>query len=393
MKGKTGLEKELTPPGSLCICFLAACIFFFTSCLSLSPGQSAQGQREEGQGPEAISIEEAEIILVRLKVQAGSRVDKAESQRLVERLATLRREKASDQTYAMRLYAVSGEAYLLSGDPVSAKDMLRRADDISGYGSRPMAVDPAPLLRVLLVPERKKRLSLMESSVKPVLWPQASGGVPPRLQCELGLLYMEEKRFKDALSLFDMALSRLPEGLREAYAPARESCFAYVQIGISEINASIAQAKPLSLGLMLQALSLESPALIQQEGEANPRSALAAYHEAGLLTKESGKDTGQSALRRDAVLPLFALYVQRGAPKTLASKYSVRYGVSPGMGLPRTGKSPVPDLAYESEIFDEALALVEREVMELPDGKNFMPERELSGLEFLEMLKKLSKVK
>jgi hypothetical protein len=78
--------------------------------------------------------------------------------------------------------------------------------------------------------------------------------------------------------------------------------------------------------------------------------------------------------------------VKHSGEKGLERRYTEKYAPRAGQ---TQGRSPVPDLAYGSAIFDAALALVEREIMDLPDGRLFMPDQALSGLAFLEMLARL----
>jgi len=308
----------------------------------------------------------------------------------VNRLADIRQAKVLQKNYLIRLYALSGEAYLLSGDPVSAKAMLKDADDLSGYGIQRGKADPAPLLRCLLVPDAKKRLALMESSAKPALWPASEGGVPPRLQCELGLIYLSAGRYLEALSSFDAALARLPEGLRRGYAPSREASAQALSAGVSKANASYAEARPLTLGLLARAVWTEAPELLPDRAEfaADDAAIILALADARLLPIAADRRADRPAQRQDAVLPLFALYARRSGEKGLDSRYTRKYAPS-AASADKKGRSPVPDLYYDLEIFDEALALVEREIMDLPDGKNFKPQAELNGVDFLEMLKRL----
>lgn len=372
----------MTAPKRAALAALAAAgLSLSASCLSTPKTEQAASVGVE----DSSALDRAEIEIVRLKTAEGG-VDKAKAGSLAASLAAMRKAKVLQTGYLVRLYGLSGEAYLLSGDSVSAKSMLKSADDLSGYGTQSGKADPAPLLRVLLVPDAKKRLSLMESSVKPVLWASNPGGVPPRLDCELGLLYLAEGRFAEALSAFDRALARLPEGLRAAYAASRQACAAALAAGVTGGNAAYADAKPLSLGLLARAIKAEAPELLpdKAEFEKDERALIDALGGYRLLPLAAERDPSRPAQRQDAVLALFALYARRTGEKGLDTRYTKKYAQADGKG-----KSPVPDLEYGIEIFDEALALVEREIMDLPDGRNFLPAEELDGMAFLEMLKRL----
>ena len=53
--------------------------------------------------------------------------------------------------------------------------------------------------------------------------------------------------------------------------------------------------------------------------------------------------------------------------------------------------SPVADVSIDDEDFDAILGVVENEFMELPDGRNFFPEDEVSRQQFLSWIKKAEK--
>jgi hypothetical protein len=196
-------------------------------------------------------------------------------------------------------------------------------------------------------------------------------------------MYMSESRYAEALASFDLAMARLPEALRAAYAPARERCQAALSAGVSAVDEDIAAASPLSLKLFLRAILKEAPDMVAQPQTQDDQALAQAFLSAKLLPQGSSADPGRALTRADMVLPLFALYVRRGGESGLDAKYSLKYAKGSG------GASPIPDIPYGSEMFDEAIALVEREVMDLVDGKLFMPEKEVSGLQFLAALKKL----
>ena len=78
-------------------------------------------------------------------------------------------------------------------------------------------------------------------------------------------------------------------------------------------------------------------------------------------------------------------YVRHSGNLKLLSRYSEKYRKSG-----RT-KSPVADLAVDDPDFDAVLGVVESEFMELPDGKNFEPDKVVTKLQFINWVKKADK--
>jgi hypothetical protein len=359
----------------------ALCAALLCSCLS-APRVEEVGVAGEAQ---LARLDEIEASLAAARVSGGQAPGAAEE------LAALRKAKVADEAYRARVYALSGEAFLLAGDSASARTMLKAADEAVGLGSRIGARDPAPVLRALLVPDLSKRAEMLRSSSDPRLWGSDPDGVPARIQAELALLLAGEKAYPEAAAAMDSAYPRLSQALREAYSPLRKEIAQALEAGVAKESADIAEADPLPMGLLARALWLADPGLASGLGpEAGDEALLASMTAGGLILawegEEAGIDPGRPALRRDAVPPLFKLYVKHSGEKGLERRYTEKYAPRAGQ---TQGRSPVPDLAYGSAIFDAALALVEREIMDLPDGRLFMPDQALSGLAFLEMLARL----
>jgi tetratricopeptide (TPR) repeat protein len=310
-------------------------------------------------------------------------------------LNALRKVKVSDRPYSLRLYSLSGEAYLLAGDSTSARSMLRSADGLSNYGQAMGVRDPAPVLRALLMPDLAKRRDMLESSASPLLWGSDPKAVPPRIRCELALLYLDENRYEEARNALEAAFPLLTPGLRAAYQPLVDAASKGLQAGIKRETADIAEADPLDMGLLARAVVMSEPSIVPARPDALPddRTVLTELIAAGFILPEKGgaqPDPLRTALRRDAVRPLFALYLRRTGEKGLEHRYTEKYAPKTGEGA---GRSPLPDVPFGSEGFDATLALIEREIMDLPDGALFYPDAALSGISFLEMLARLPAAK
>jgi hypothetical protein len=301
-------------------------------------------------------------------------------------LAAARKSKVTEKPYIARVHALSGESFLLEGDSASAKTMLKRADEVSGFGQAVGVRDPAPVLRAYLV-DASKRLEVLKSSANPLLWGKGPDAVPARINMELALAYAEAKRYADAAKALDAAYPFLNAALREAYAPLRDEIRISNQAGVKEGSALIADANPLTMGLLARALWLAEPSIVEAGAGADDAALLAAFIAAGIV---SAKDSGAVALRADAARPLFALYLRRSGEKGIERRYTDKYAPRSGESK---GRSPIPDIPYGSANFDAILALVEKEIMDLPDGEYFLPGEALSGLAFLEMLSKIPAAK
>ncbi|GEM_PF-2290713 len=377
-----------------------AALMTFASCLSSGKVETVQtvGKAET----DRLDLVEAAIVSARIsKRPSAAKAANAGDAEIVlpdadsasKELSAARKAKATDKAYIARIHAISGELFLQGGDSASAMAMLKRADEAVNFGQAIGAKDPAPVLRAMLMPDPAKRLELLESSVSPLLWGSAAGGTPPRVLVELAIAYLDARRYQDAVKAFDDGYPRLNAPLRHAYAPVRDEIRSARDLGsgLREGTALIAETNPLTLGLLARAVWLQDAGIVKGGPEllADDEALLRAFQAAGLVSaKEAPAATPVS--RRDAVRPLFALYVLRTGEAGLEAKYRDKYAPRAGESK---GRSPVPDIAYSWADFGAALALVEKEIMELPDGEFFLPDEPLSGLGFLEMLGRIPAAK
>jgi hypothetical protein len=109
-------------------------------------------------------------------------------------------------------------------------------------------------------------------------------------------------------------------------------------------------------------------------------AALPALTAEGLLLDSSIKPEAP-ALRKIVAFFLWGIVARSDHDPKLLTRYRQKYVVS-----------PVADVPVDAPWFDAVLGTVEREIMDLPDGKNFKPDELVTGLEYLGMLGKLNKM-
>ncbi|WP_027727568.1 hypothetical protein [Treponema sp. C6A8] len=105
----------------------------------------------------------------------------------------------------------------------------------------------------------------------------------------------------------------------------------------------------------------------------------------GLLSSSKEILESQNISRRFCARFLWNTFVKRQGKPKLLTKYSDRYKAS-GRAM-----SPVADVSVYNPDFDAILGVVENEIMELPDGKNFYPDDIVSKLDYLKWIKKIEK--
>lgn len=386
---------------------LAVLALSLASCAGLPAGGNLNPEEEIF---DAAALDALSAQVSALALQAAGRVSPGtvDGRALQERLRLLRTREDLDRLRRQAVQRLSGEAALSSGDPESARSVLEALSSEAGWSPGSKKADPAPLLRALLLADASRRREALASNVKET---------DPRVAAELALLDMDALDYKSALSLFDASLPLMGPALRAVYAPLASECQRRAELsagtggaagesGAAQAIIQLSAEAEVSYGELARALfslrrALFDPALRAQTSPASdalildlassgifPSSAaVGGRPRTGMPHPGAGLPAmAEAVTRREAALIFFTLH-QALATRPLASdRYSKRYQTP---GLPGFGKSPVPDLAYGSPGFDACLAMVELEVMELPDGRNFSPEGILSGMDAAKALKKL----
>ena len=233
------------------------------------------------------------------------------------------------------------------------------------------------------------------------------------LQLEKGKLLYQQKKYDQAISVIDNAFVLFDnEGLKEyrtVYNPLRSYIWDLNAIYGSDSEADAKHdMTDLQGNLTLESLvslTLENTSLLdnyrtenQKQGKQNKQKMqafIAALERGGYfsaasdLVNQAGTSlymTGAETMTRKMCARfIWNAYVRHSGNLKMLSRYSEKYRKS------GRSKSPVADIAVDDADFDAVLGVVEYEFMELPDGKNFEPDAEVTKLQFINWVKKSEK--
>lgn len=282
--------------------------------------------------------------------------------------ATLR-EPSTDSSYLARLHALSADVYLLQRQPNEARKQLAAAKQQNEYD------EYVQLVSARLISDPEKRRAYLEERLvqNPTYY---------RLKAELGGLYFAAQDYRNALAAFDASLSFLPEGYRQLYGKQREQSLQLYTIDGASIRKSsekILQTPQLSLVEMATLTQDSTNALDFITGTAEWKPPLLAEY----LQKDGWYHPERNVLKdlaskKDAALFLWHLIV--GNDESRLKRYT-RYYTS-------KRRLPIPDVMMDGVYFDAIVGTVEEDVVPLTDGKNFEPNKPVSGMEFYRWLLK-----
>ncbi|MDR2185088.1 MAG: hypothetical protein LBO80_05395 [Treponema sp.] len=304
---------------------------------------------------------------------------------LRRRIGDLEKKALQDSIYKAQLAAWSGRLFLLEGKNNEAGKQLLLSEQLDPGNVQAM------VLAARLEQDPRKRLVLIAA------YPES--GASGELQIEQGRTLIALQRYAEAVAAFDSAFIRLAsrEVYRETYQPVRDQAWELRDTGSIENRTTEILLRPslswrdiieltvtetdllrfLTAGRDWPAVELFNRLL---ERSFIPLNQDVAVTEWGTRTKPSQND---QVFRSGAAWYLWHLLAENRADRGLLTRYSSRYAA-------RGGQSPVPDLPLVSPYFDSILGCVEREIMSLPDGRNFIPGETIRGAAFLGMLKKIA---
>jgi hypothetical protein len=273
-----------------------------------------------------------------------------------------------------RVAALRAEAALQAGDRPAARNLAEAAARLSD------AEEGVWFVRAELEPAAARRLALLSEGL-------ARSDRKARLLCERGRELLKAGRYAEAAQDLDEGLRGLDPAYRALYGEDRERALSLARAA-REAGSAAGLGKPeslegpLSLRGMVQRAFRETNLLSSLSSDPAPsyEAALPALRAAGLLLDPAAAPE-TVATRKAVAFFLWGLVARTEHDPKLLTQYRRKYSFS-----------PVPDVGVQEPWFDAVLGVVERELMELPDGVNFQPDQPVSGLEYLSILQRLQRL-
>jgi tetratricopeptide (TPR) repeat protein len=272
-----------------------------------------------------------------------------------------------------RVTALQGEAALLAGDAAAAKSFADKAAGLSD------AEEGVYYIRASLQTDSAKRLLILEDGI-------GRAAVKFRLLCERGEELFKIGRYAEAAQDLDEGLRGLDSRYKDLYGADRDRAFSLAQ-AVREGGSLAMTVTPQNMDAALTLRTMVGRAFAQTRllsafsADAKPslESVLPALQKAGLLISPDAPPDSPVA-RKDVAFFLWGIVARTERDMSLLQKYRTKYAAS-----------PVQDVPVDAPWFDAVLGVVEREIMDLPDGMTFKPDGPVTGIEYLEMLQRLSK--
>jgi hypothetical protein len=284
------------------------------------------------------------------------------------------RKAGANRLYQARVAGLQGQAALLSGDTAAARHFADTALRLSD------AEEGAWLVRAALELPGAKRLALLRQGLE-------RSERKSRLLCETGEELLRSGRHAEAAQDLDEGLRGLDSRYRALYGADRDRALGLAQAEREAGTAATASNPesldaPLTLQVMVERAFTSTRLLSEFSPQPNPsydsvRPSLAA---AGLLLRPDAPPSS-ACVRKDAAFFLWGVVLHAERNPKLVGLYRQKFAAS-----------PVPDVPASAPWFEAVLGVVEREIMDLPDGVHFVPDGPVNGVDYLKMLARLSKL-
>ena len=334
---------------------------FLVSCATVQKDLTVE--RLTGDAFAVLDAWERDLILLE------SEPDQAALDTLRARLTEAGARPVLERPWSARLAALSGRAALLAQDRPAAERELRRALSLNP------ADEVARVLETRLERNPDKRKALVETAL-------GAAETQARLRAELGRILLSEGRYAEALAAFDASLPFLPEPYEQAYGAERRRALA-LRDASAPPGRTLISDRPASLQDLAALVQAESSLVDFLTGGKNwaPGILFERLRSGGFYPDPAAPGTSP-ARRGDAAYLLWRLAANRKNDRSLLTRYTDRYRSR------QNPASPVPDVPLDAPWFDSVLGCVEREIMELVDGRNFRPLDPVSALDFYRWLRR-----
>ncbi|MBN2442254.1 MAG: hypothetical protein JXJ04_12945 [Spirochaetales bacterium] len=311
-------------------------------------------------------IEEIDLLILRYRITEDiSYLVRAESD--VKELMT---NKAYNNEYEAVLFGYAGEIDFLKGDSPGVKKNLKEVEKRSRF------VEYFFILSALDEKDYEKKIEILKQGL-------TLANTTGKINLYLALFYFEHNDYLHAAASFDDAFELLDPAYPDFYKKQRNLAYQQIENPRTDETKKLLEVEIISFSHVIS-LTLKTTDFLDYitvDKKINPASLFVSLKKYGYI-HDSIESIEDVCARKDVAYFLLSIISYLENAPDIKTTYQNQYIAN---GLP----SPVPDVAVEDYCFSAVLVLVEREIMELPNGIHFLPHKTMSGMEFNELLNKI----
>ncbi|HNZ26992.1 MAG TPA: hypothetical protein PLG34_09785 [Spirochaetota bacterium] len=348
-------------------------LFFFVTGIVLLNSCVTGGDKVLVQTIDAESLEmidKVDLLLLDYKISK----DKNKIEEAEKLIGDLESRSLKNKAFEAKVLGLFGEMEYCKGQTINLKSY------VGGIEARNKYEERLYILKTYIVGDPVEKEKILLQGIE-----KADENL--KLKLYLGDIYFLSGQFGKATALYDSVFTEISEEYKSYYIKKREISKNFIDKKVVGKNTILSLLKDrITVGDLVATIFDETDLLNAyksqkiKDGYNNLVNDKFFYDIALTLEKE--------IKRKDiAFFLLKTLSIKENDPDMI-NKYVV---------LPSNERSdaesivlsPVPDISTRDYFYTAALILVEREIMDLPDGERFFPEDFMSGIEFFGVLKKL----
>ncbi|MBN2737942.1 MAG: hypothetical protein JXR70_13235 [Spirochaetales bacterium] len=288
-----------------------------------------------------------------------------------ERALKMAKDEVLNKEYKASVYGLLGEIENLKGNKQGVRAALEQIRLLSARE------ESAYILASFLENNPENQIKQLEAGL-------ASSSSTAKISFFLARLYFTKGEFEKAAAFFDEAFSLLPLQYTEYFKAERDLAYQFIYNPPKNLEAADLLSKSeLTVSDMVMLTLLQTDFLdnISVNKKTAPEKLFQDLMKGGYF-HDTGLVLDRLCQRKNVAYFLLRIVAYLENDTNILTKYSEQF-------LKNNLESPVPDVLPSHYYFNAVLILVEREIMEVPDGIHFFPDKTLSGVEFSEMLDRI----
>ena len=316
-------------------------------------------------------IREADILLL----QYSFTKDKELYKKVEDIINTLQERSLKNKYFEAKVLGLFGEMEYLSGNKLNLKTYITGIEERNRFEERLF------ILKCYITDNLDEKEMVLREGID-------KSEENFRLKLFLADIYVLKGKFVDASSGYDLAFAELPEIYKSFYEKRRNVARQFVKESPKSIKTIETLLKDqITVRDIIEVCTDEIKILESHKGKkiADTFNKLVIdkfFYDIALKLATQIK-------RKDIAFFLLKTLSLKEKDESLINKYIVSFPEDDNSNPEYDELSPVPDIKMRDYYYTAVLILVEREIMELPDGENFLPEELMSGVEFYQTIRKL----
>ncbi len=206
-----------------------------------------------------------------------------------------------------------------------------------------------------------------------------------RAYLELGSLYFAAGDYRKAVSAFDEGIMTNSEDYIYFFQDKRDLAWSLFQADMTSPDSAVLfESGDITIDDIVKIIWQETTLMSSLELTLEEGTYFQILNEGGFFL-DPGALPDNMALRRDVAFFIAALIAEKQRNPVLMQETADYYSE---MGW----DSPIPDLIVLERYFSAAVLVIELDIMEMPDGEHFYPEKKVTSQDVLAIVKQLKKL-